>query len=306
MSFDLTILGSNSAVPAYNRHQSAQVLKVRDHTFLIDCGEGTQLLLKKNQIKHSKISHIFISHLHGDHFFGLAGLISSMNLFGRKAPLTIYGPRGLSEILTIQFKYTGTKLLFPLSLVELDGERNEVAYENDWIKVSTIPLLHRVPCTGFLFEEKAKKRRIRSERFDDVKSLGPSTIQALKNGKDVYSEDGSLRFENILYTKDPAPSFSYAYCSDTKYCESIIEYIKGVDLLYHESTFCDEHMERAASTFHSTARQAGIVAQKAEVGKLLIGHFSNRYGDLTQLLVEAKEEFEETELAIEGKIFSLG
>lgn len=305
MSFDLTILGSNSAVPAYNRHQSAQVLRIRDHGFLIDCGEGTQLQLKKYHIKHSKISHIFISHLHGDHFFGLVGLLSTMNLFGRKTSLTIYAPRGLAEIITTQFKHSATSLLFPLRFVEIKEGASEVVYENDWLTIKSIPLSHRIPCSGFFFQEKAKKRRIRSELIPDIKSLGPTAIQALKDGMDVVNTDGSIKYENKLYTSAPAKSFSYAYCSDTIYSEDIIQYINGVDLLYHESTFIDEHADRAKATFHSTARQAGIIAERARVGKLLLGHFSNRYIDLSQLLIEAKEEFKNTELALEGKVFSL-
>lgn len=299
MGFELKILGANSAKPAYNRNQTAQLLMVQNDMFLIDCGEGTQLQLNEYKIKLSRIKHIFVSHLHGDHFFGLIGLISTMHLHRRAADLYLYAPPGLAEIITVQLKASGTVLSFPLHCKEINPSKCYCIFENEKIMVQTIPLIHRVPCCGFLFREKTKPRRIIKDKIR--KEFSMLDMIALKNGDDITDENGGVIFRNIDYTMSPKKSRSYAYCSDTLYNEAIIEQIKGVDLLYHEATFLKDRERRAKETFHATAQQAAIIAKKADVGQLMIGHYSSRYKDLTPFEKEAKEVFENTILAIEGE-----
>lgn len=299
MSFSLKILGSNSAAPAHNRHQTSQLLIVQNHTFLIDCGEGTQMQLIKYRIKAQKINHIFISHLHGDHYLGLMGLISTMHLQGRSSDLFIYGPPGLAEIITLQLQYSQTVLNYKIRFQELDTAVRKVIFEDAVLSVETIPLNHRIGCAGFLIREKAKKRRIIKEKLPKDFSL--QNILLLKNGEDIFDEDGNIEFRNEEMTLPPRKSRSYAYCSDTKYEENIIEQIKHVDLLYHEATFLSDREDRAMQTFHSTAKQAATIASKAEVGQLLLGHYSIRYRELQPLLDEARAVFENVHLAIEGE-----
>lgn len=273
------------------------------YSFLIDCGEGTQLQMKKYKIKVNRINHIFISHLHGDHYYGLMGLISSMHLFGRKKDLFIYGPPGLLEIISLQLKYSETALNYKIVFKEWQPGVSELLYENDHLTVHSFPLNHRVNCSGFVFREKLKKKRINKKKL--TKELTPLQIITLKNGDDLLDDQGNTWVKNEDITLAPHPSYSYAYCSDTKYDESILEYIKGVDILYHEATFMEDMSERAESTFHSTTLQAGRMAQMAGVNQLIIGHFSTRYKDLKPLLMEARTVFPNTELAIEGKDFTL-
>ncbi len=299
MSFSLKILGSNSAAPAHNRHQTSQLLAVQNHTFLIDCGEGTQMQLIKYRVKAQKINHIFISHLHGDHYLGLMGLISTMHLQGRTADLFIYGPPGLAEIITLQLQYSQTVLNYKIKFQELDTAIRKVIFEDAVLSVETIPLNHRIGCAGFLVREKPKKRRIIKEKLPEDFSL--QNILKLKNGEDIVDEEGNTLFRNEDMTLPPRKSRSYAYCSDTKYEENIIEQIKNVDLLYHEATFLSDREDRARQTFHSTARQAATIAKKAAVGQLLLGHYSIRYRELQPLLIEAREVFENAHLAIEGE-----
>lgn len=303
MSFSLKILGSNSAAPAHNRHQTSQLLTVQSHTFLIDCGEGTQIQLIKYKLKAQKINNIFISHLHGDHYLGLMGLISTMHLQNRSNDLFIYGPPGLAEIITLQLQYSQTILNYKIKFQEIDTSRKKVLFEDEILAVETIPLNHRIGCAGFLFLEKPKKRRIIKERLPNNFSL--KNILSLKNGEDIYDENGAIQYYNENMTFPPRKSRAYAYCSDTKYDENIIEQIKYVDLLYHESTFLSDREERAYQTFHSTARQAATIAKKAEVGKLLLGHYSIRYRELQPLLDEAREVFENAALAIEGETIDI-
>ena len=269
----------------------------------MDCGEGTQLQLKRYHIRSQRINHIFISHLHGDHYLGLMGLLSTMHLMGREKKLDLYGPKGLSEIITMQLKYSETVFNYPINFVEVDTTVSKVVHEDDFVKVRTIPLNHRIPCSGYLFEEKKKNRRL-------IKALLPPNlsfrnIARLKHGEDIVDEDDKIIFKNSDMTLPPKKSFSYAFCSDTKYDETIIPIIKGVDMLYHESTFMEEHADRAANTFHSTAKEAATIAKKAEVEKLLLGHFSVRYKELTPILDEARTIFENAHLAIEGEEFVL-
>ncbi|MEO9967689.1 MAG: ribonuclease Z [Reichenbachiella sp.] len=299
MSFSLKILGSNAAIAAHHRHQTSQVLTMMQVPFLIDCGEGTQLRLKKFKVKSQRIDHIFISHLHGDHYYGLMGLISSLHLYGRKKPLNIYAPPGLKEIISIQLKYSHSILNYEINYQEWTPGQSELLFENVNLTVHSFPLDHRIDCSGFLFQEKPKKRKIKKGLLE--KNISPLTIITLKDGKDVLDENGKILLENKKYTDNPARQCSYAYCSDTRYDENIIPYIKGVDLLYHEATFKEDMKERADETYHSTTIQAGEIAKKAKVKKLLIGHYSTRYKELEPMLEETRTIFANTELALEGE-----
>ncbi|OHX66082.1 ribonuclease Z [Flammeovirga pacifica] len=301
MSFEITILGSSAAIPSKGRQMTSQHLRIGNQQFLIDCGEATQHQLLNLGISLHKIEHIFISHLHGDHFFGLPGLLSTMHLQRRTEPLYIHGPRGLDEVLLASFKHSKTELNYKVFLYDNPTMFSEVIYENEKITVETIPLTHRVPCTGFLFREKKKQYRIIPEKLPS--GLPFEAFRALKRGENIEFNKNKINYEDV--TLPPRKSRSYAFCSDTKYSKSVISKVFGVDLLYHESTFMDRHKERANITFHTTAKQAGSVAKEANVKQLLIGHFSARYADLTELLEEAQTEFNNTQLAIEGHKFSI-
>jgi ribonuclease Z len=297
MIFELTVLGCNSAVPAYDRHPSAQVLIHHQQLYLIDCGESTQFQLRNYQVKYAKIDHIFISHLHGDHYFGLIGLISSFHLNGREKALYIYAPKQLEDIIYFQLKASDTKLRFPIFFIYTKMEYDKV-YENKQIEVYTIPLIHRIPTTGFLFKEKIGLRKIDKSKIDQY-PLEPQHFKALQLGKDI--EIKGKKIENSALTIDPGPPRTYAYCSDTAYNEEILTYIKDADLLYHETTFDQSNAERAAETLHSTTTEAGTIAKKANAKKLMIGHYSSRYKDVQPLVDEAKTVFENTIPAIEGQ-----
>lgn len=301
MDFELRILGSSSATPSANRHHTAQVLTIGNQYHLVDCGEGTQMQLMQYKIKHQRICNIYISHLHGDHYFGLAGLLSTMHLQGRQQPLHLFGPPGLSEILSLQLRYSGTNLCYKLIFHELDTACHRKVFEDKTITVHTIPMEHRVPCCGFLFREKQKPRPLIKEKLPDF--LTPPQLVRLKWGEDIRNEQGELLVKNSEVTMQPKRSRSYAYCADSRYKPNLLPYLRQVDLLYHESTFTDDLRERAHYTYHSTARQAAELAAAAQVRHLLIGHFSVRYKDLSPLLQEAKEVFPETDLATEGSIF---
>jgi ribonuclease Z len=298
LTFRLKILGSNSAAPAFNRNQTAQVLQVNNSYLLIDCGEGTQLRMGKARVKINKISHIFISHLHGDHYFGLIGLISTMHLFGRKHDLDIFCPSPLEDIINLQLKHSETVLNFKINYTFIDQMKEDLLLENRNLTVEKFPLNHRIYCSGFLFREKPKPIRINKSKIPEDFSI--EYLGKLKKGEDIYSKEGKLLYKNSDLTLPPRHSRSYAYCSDTKYDENIIPVIKGVDLLYHEATFTKDMEERADKTYHSTAEQAGLIAKKAETKKLLIGHYSVRYRELEPLLEEARNVFPESYLAIEG------
>lgn len=299
MDFELKILGSSSATPSFERHHTAQVLTVGNQINLLDCGEGTQMQLMRYKVKHQRICNIFISHLHGDHYFGLAGLLSTMHLQQRTAPINLFGPKGLAEILTLQFKYGGTQLPYHVNFHEVDTTVHQKIYEDKTMTVHSLPMLHRVPCCGFLFREKEKPRHLLKSKLPDF--LTPPQLVRLKWGEDIYNEQGEVLVSSAEVTTAPKRSRSYAYCADTRYKEDILPYVSGVDLLYHEATFHGEHAQRADFTFHSTAAQAATLAQKAQVKRLLIGHFSARYKDLNPLLVEAQSIFPNTLLATEGK-----
>ena len=303
MDFELKILGSSSATPSTNRNHTAQVLTIGNQLNLIDCGEGTQMQLMRYKVKHQRICNIFISHLHGDHFFGLFGLLSTMHLQQRTSPVNIFGPPGLAELLTLQFKHSNTLFTFKINFQELDAAAHKLIYEDKFITVHTLPMQHRVSCCGFLFREKPKLRHLVKSKLPQ--GLTPPQLVGLKHGEDLLDEAGQVWLRNADVTSPPNRSRSYAYCSDTRYKEDILPYIRQVDLLYHEATFMDELRDRASYTFHSTAHQAATLAFKADVKRLLIGHFSVRYKDLTPLLLEAKAVFENTHLALEGKTVSI-
>lgn len=303
MTFRLKIIGSNSAAPAFNRNQTSQVLLVNNTYFMIDCGEGTQLRLSKLKIKINKIDHIFVSHLHGDHYFGLIGLMSTMHLFGRTKPLYVYGPSPIKEIIDMQLKYSETILNFEVIYLFTDRTEEEIIFENKDLTVKKFLLNHSIFCTGFRFDEKPRKPKIKKEKLPENFSV--ADLGKLKGGEDILDEKGKLLFKNEELTFPPKRSRSYAYCSDTKYDETLLEYISGVDLLYHEATFANDMAERAGNTFHSTAEQAARMALKAAAGKLLLGHFSVRYRELDVLLDEARNIFNESYLAIEGKIIEI-
>jgi ribonuclease Z len=299
LSFELTILGSNSAAPAHSRHQSSQLLRLENHTFLVDCGEGTQMQLTRYRLKVSRLKHIFISHLHGDHYLGLVGLLSTLNLRNRRDALYIFGPPGLNDIITLHLKYTETVLGYKVHFQALDPDNPEILLENDQITVSSIPMDHRIPCTGFLFKEKPKKYRLK--KTNDLSKLSFEEINTLKNGSNVMTSTNQVKYALEDYTDPPQKARAYAYCSDTRYNENIIPFIKSVDLLYHESTFLSDREQRAFETYHSSARQAATIALKAGAEKLILGHFSIRYKDLNPLLEEAKAVFPNSHLAIEGQ-----
>ncbi|TGD79907.1 ribonuclease Z [Hymenobacter wooponensis] len=298
MDFELKILGSASATPFMDRHHTAQVLTVGNTHYLIDCGEDTQRRLMEQKIRHQRIHTIFISHLHGDHFFGLFGLLGTMHLNGRTEPLQLFGPAGLDEVLSTQFRHSSTHLNFELEFTAVDTTQHALVFEDKYLTVHTLPMRHRIPCCGYLFREKPKRRRLLPDLLPA--GLTPAQLTALTLGEDVLDENGEVLVTNAAVTAEPKRARSYAYCSDTLYTESLAELVRDVDLLYHEATFMDDMRERAHTTHHSTARQAGLLARRAEVHRLLIGHFSSRYRDLQPLLAEAKTMFEWTELAIEG------
>lgn len=303
MKFEVTILGSSSATPIFNRNPTSQALNINERLYLIDCGEGTQQQMLRFDIKASRIDHIFISHLHGDHYLGLVGLLSSMHLNGRKKALYLFGPAHLKEIIDLQFKYSETTLQFPLEFTAIDAQKSEVIVNNSDVTIETIPLDHRIACTGFLFKEKKRLRKLIKEKLEDL-NVPVEYYTALKRGNDYTSANGEVYKNDTLTTDSQAPK-SYAYCSDTLYNEQYFEQISNATLLYHESTFLNDMLDRAKETHHTTALQAGEIALKTHARKLLIGHFSARYKTLNELLDEARSVFPETELAIEGKTFAI-
>lgn len=290
-------------MPAYGRHHTAQYLHIQKHHFLIDCGEGTQERLKKFHCKPLKINHIFISHLHGDHYLGLMGLLFTMHLLKRTNPLHLYGQRGLQEIITTQLKYSDSTLNYRVLFHELTPGISELLYEDEVVEVRTIPLNHRIPCSGFLFKEKPKPYRINKDKLPENILL--QDIAKLKQGIDVTDELGNIIYKKEEFTLPPRKSRVYAYCSDTKYDERILPYINGADLLYHEATFVEEKAEWAEVTYHSTTTQAATIAKMGEVGQLMIGHYSARYRDVTIFMEQAKKIFSNTILAHEGEAIDI-
>lgn len=299
----LTILGCYSATPRINTNPTSQVLEIRNHIFLIDCGEGTQVQLRKNKVRFNRIKHIFISHLHGDHYFGLVGLISTFRLLTREADLHIYGPKGLKEVITLQMKLSDSWTNYKLIFHELTSKTSELIFEDDNVEVYTIPLDHRVYTNGFLFKEKEGERKLNIDDVEDNK-IDVAYYRKLKQGFDVINENGVL-IKNETVTKPAVKPKSYAFCSDTAYNEAIIPIIKNVDALYHESTFLEKLVHLAKKTKHSTAKEAASIAKQANVGTLILGHFSTRYDDTNDFKIEANEIFDDVELAQEGKVFEI-
>ncbi|WP_367770088.1 ribonuclease Z [Flavobacterium sp. WC2421] len=298
----LTILGCYAATPRTFTNPTSQILEIKNRLFLIDCGEGTQVQLRKNKIKFSKINHIFISHLHGDHFFGLIGIVSTFTLLGRTTDLHIYGPKGIKEIILLQLRLANSWTNYNLYFHELESNESEVIFEDEKVIVKTIPLKHRIYTNGFLFQEKPDKRKL---NIDTVKSfeIEECYYQNIKNGKDIVLDDGRI-IENNKLTFDPLPTKNYAFCSDTVYDESIVSLIKNVDVLYHESTFLESEDTLARKTMHSTAKEAASIALKANVKQLVLGHYSTRYENIKLFKEEAETIFPEVALADDGVVFN--
>ena len=299
----LTILGCYAATPRTITNPTAQVLEINNRLFLIDCGEGTQVQLRKNKIKFSAINHIFISHLHGDHCYGLIGLVSTFMLLNRTNDLHIYGPKGIKEMILMQLKLSNSYTNYGLFFHELESLESEIIFEDKKVIVRTIPLKHRIYTNGFLFEEKIGERKLNVEAAQKL-GIDKCYFQNIKNGKDISLDDGTI-ISNEQLSFDPIAPKSYAFCSDTVYDESIIETIKNVDVLYHESTFLESEKDKCERTMHSTAKQAATIAQKANVKKLILGHYSTRYPEIELFRNEAKTIFENVELANDGKTFDL-
>jgi len=304
MSFSVTVIGSNSAVPAHGRHPSAQVVTINDKLYLIDCGEGSQMLLTEFGIKWMRFNQIFITHLHGDHIFGLIGVISSYHLMRRNRPLEIYSPAGLEQVIRMQLEAGHTELCYPLHFHVVDHTQAGVIFENEDILVETAILLHRVPCVGYIFREKKRQPKIIREKLAEY-AIPVELIPEIKSGKDILDEQTGERIPNSELTIPPPRARSFAYICDTAYAPEIVPLLKNIDLLYHDSTFGEESAQRAEDTFHSTAKQAARIAKAANAGMLMIGHFSSKYDDLQPLLREAMEEFPNSVLAQEGKTFEI-
>lgn len=300
MRFELTLLGTNSALPAFGRFPSSQALNIQENHYLIDCGEGAQIRMSEYGVRRSRIRQVFISHLHGDHVYGLAGFLSSLAMLGRQEPMEVFSPFGLEEAMRVLFKHTGG-LSYPLNFHVIDPERHQLIFEDGHVEVYSLPLLHRVPASGFLFKEKERPRNMRPDKIEAY-NIHYRHIPAIKAGADFELADGA-RVPNEELTIPPPPPRSYAYCSDTAFNERLVSMIEGVNLLYHESTFCEDMREHAALTGHSTARQAATIAKLAGAGRLILGHYSSRYQDLGRFLKEAREVFPDTELGIDGKVF---
>ena len=299
--YGLTILGNNSAIPAYDRHPTAQALYWNDEVFLIDCGEGTQMQLTQYKIRRGKINHIFISHLHGDHYFGLIGLITSFGLLGREQPLHIYAPDGLEQIIRLQLQVADTTLPFDLHIHTI--ETADTLLSNKHVRVDCFPVKHRIPCFGFRFTEQKAPRTLLKEKAVAA-GIPQYFYNRLKLGEDYINKNGEVILNETVTTAAPAP-LSYAYCADTVYLPEICVHLQQVTLMYHEATFLQDLEERAAARFHSTSKQAAMMAQHCQPQRLLIGHFSSKYEDLQEFETEARAVFPKTDLAIEGVTYLL-
>jgi ribonuclease Z len=297
----VTILGNNSAVPAFNRHPTSQVVSHDGNNYLVDCGEGTQIQMIKYKIRRSKISHIFISHLHGDHYFGLVGLINSFSLLSHSQEMHIYAPSPLQQIIEMQLKVADNTLSYPLHFHTLTEPG--ILVDNEKIRISCFRTTHRIECYGFLFQEKEGKRRLLIDRVQQYE-IPVSFYASLQEGLDYVTPDGAV-VQNAAVTGDPERGKKYAFCADTRYDENIIPHIAGADAIYHETTYLDNMRDKAVERFHSTTKQAATIALKAGVGKLLIGHFSSKYSVLDQFVEEAREVFPDTELALEGVTYNI-
>ncbi|MEO8712219.1 MAG: ribonuclease Z [Parafilimonas sp.] len=296
--FGVTILGNNSALPAYNRHPTAQVITLNDHLFLLDCGEGTQMQMNLYRIRRSRINHIFISHLHGDHYFGLPGLITSYGLLGRSQELHLYAPSPLQNILDLVLNVSDTVLPYKLHFHPL--ENADMLVDEESFSVECFKVFHRIDCWGFQFREKRKPRKINPDATTKY-NVPVEFFERLKQGEDFIQDDKII--SNEILTVPNKPSRSYAYSADTLYTESLAEKFQNVNLLYHEATYLNDNLDKAISRFHSTSVQAASLAKLAKVRKLILGHFSSKYEKLDEFLTEAKEVFPDTQLALEGQTF---
>jgi ribonuclease Z len=301
--FEVTILGNTSSIPTHGRNHTAQVVRFGQELLLLDCGEGTQIQIRKYKVKPSKISTIFISHLHGDHYLGLIGVLSSYHLSKRSEPLKLFGPKGLDEILTTHFRWSNTRLCYPLEFIQTQPDGLNLLLDHPRFSVYSFPLIHRIPTTGFLIKEKVGLRSLIKEKLLEV-SLTIEAIQEIRSGRDFTDELGNI-FRVEEYAHPLPPLRSYAFCSDTRFEPKLATYLHGVDLLYHESTFMESDAQRAADTFHSTAKQAAEIARISNVRNLLLGHFSSRYIDLSEMLAEAQTVFSNSILSEEGKTYPI-
>ena len=299
--FAVTILGNNSAVPAFNRHPTSQVVTLDGNNYLVDCGEGTQIQLINYKIRRSKISHIFISHLHGDHYFGLIGLLNSFGLLSHQQELHVFGPSPLKEIIELQLKVADTKLCYDLHIHHITEAATLV--DNEKLRVKCFRTNHGIECYGFSFEQKKQPRKLNLEKAKEFE-IPSNFYDRLKNGEDYTTNDGSL-IKNESVTEIADSGKKYVFCADTKYDESLLPHIQDADMIYHETTYLDNLRERAIERFHSTTKQAAALALKGGVKKLLIGHFSSKYDTLEEFEAEAREVFPNTELALEGVCFEV-
>ncbi len=300
---EVTILGNNSALPANGRHPTAQFVKTHTHQLLIDCGEGTQIQFSKYKLKQSKLDYILISHLHGDHFFGLPGMLTSLNLLGHEQDMHIFGPPKLEHVLNTIFEAGNVQLRYKILFHGLTPEIENYIVQKDRLDISSFPISHRIPTWGFRIIEKNPQRNIIPKYIEDF-NLTYEEIRQLKHGKSITNQNGQSITADMV-TKPLRPPCTYAYCSDTDYNESIIKYIQSVNCLYHESTFMEVHLKKAKETMHSTAKQAAQIALKARAGKLLLGHYSSRYEDLHPLLEEARSVFPNSVLSEEGITYKI-
>jgi ribonuclease Z len=300
--FGVTILGNNSALPAYDRHPTSQVVTLDQYQILIDCGEGTQMQLSRFKVRRSKIGHILISHLHGDHYFGLIGLITSMGLLGREQELHIFGPKELKSIIDLQLAVANTKLSYEIIFHALP-ENNELIYENDKFTIDCFQVTHRIPCWGFKIKEKLAPRKINRDVIKNYQ-LKNHQFEELKQGLDITDSSGKIISNDVLTVANPIER-SYAYCADTVYMPSLKYILKNVSMLYHETTFLEAHEERATLRYHATTKHAGMIANDSQVHQLIIGHFSSKYELLDSFLSETKQYFNNTQLAIEGVTYRI-
>ena len=303
MNIKLTILGNNSAIPGNDRHPTAQILDIHDQLFLIDCGEGTQIQMQRYGVRRKRINYIFISHLHGDHYFGLIGLLTSMGLMGRTLPLYLFGPAPLKDIIDLQLSVANTTLPFEIFFESLKPGEAQVLVETNHFKVKAFPVEHRIDCHGFVFIAKNKGRKIIPEKCREYE-VPSSYYVHLKNGQDYIRKDGA-KIKNEWVTESGPKEKSYAYCADTRYTHSFLEHIENVDALYHESTYLHDLEERATERFHSTAKQAAQIAKAAQVSRLFLGHFSSKYSDLKGFYEEANEVFPDVEVSVEGTTYEI-
>jgi len=297
----ITVLGCYAATPRTFNNPTSQVLEMQNRFFLLDCGEGTQVQLRKQKIKFSKINHIFISHLHGDHVFGLVGLVTTFAMLGRKTELHIYGPKGIQEMIRTTLRLSGSFVSYDLCFQELESTESQIIFEDKKVVVKTIPLKHRIYTNGYLFQEKTKPRKLNIEKIKHY-PIDKCYFQNIKNGKDIILNNGQI-IANSEITFDPEEPKKYAFCSDTIYNEAIVPIIKDVDVLYHESTFLEKDKQYTEKTMHSTAKQAAEIALKANAKNLILGHYSTRYININTFKTEAQEVFKNVFLADDGREF---